>query len=252
MSGTAMRWAWEQHVGNGVAKAVLLALADRADARGVCWPGVEEMAERLELDRRTVQRCLKRLVMSGVIQCDKRSRSDGSQSSNLYLLPIHDAEGEGGRETPQGGSAPGGSGDGPGGDAAESRAGAAESHPGAAECHPNSNEPFREPSKEPSIVNLKGARVTSQELWEGIRARLRPEVSRHAFEMYFGECRAKSIADERRGEQIATLVVECRSAYHAEHIERQYLMLVRKFAHAEIGRVIGVTFVGREERTGEG
>jgi DNA-binding transcriptional ArsR family regulator len=252
MSGTAMRWAWEQRVGNSAAKAVLLALADHADARGVCWPGVEEIARRLELDHRTVQRCLKRLAASGVIRRDPRRRADGSQSSNEYLLPIHPlAAGEGVPAPPGSGDVPGGSVAAPGGVAADSHAVESDGRAGAAGSHPHSIEPSKEPSKEPTIVNLKGERLTSQQLWEKVQERLKAEVTRPNYEVYFSETKALTIADERAGDQIATLVVECRSAFHADHISRRFTMLVRKFAYAEIGRVVGLRFTSRQERQGE-
>jgi len=243
-----MQWAWKQRAGSATAKAVLLALADHADARGVCWPGILELAGRLEMNRRTVQRSLKQLIAEGIIQCDGRRRADGSHSSNFYILPIHAPPREGVAAPPPGDGATGESVAATGGGAAEEQAGASESHAGAAERHPHSIESSREPSKEPTIVNLKGERVTCAALWEKIRERLKEEVPIQSFEMYFSEARAVSIADERSGDQIATLVVACRSAFHAEAISRRYTMLARKFAYAEIGRVVGLRFTAKEER----
>ena len=43
-------------------KAVYIYLRDRADASGVCWPGIKTIARELGLSPRTVQRALADLL----------------------------------------------------------------------------------------------------------------------------------------------------------------------------------------------
>ena len=61
-------------------KAVYIYLRDRADASGVCWPGIKTIARELGLSPRTVQRALADLEQHG---------SNGSLTSNLYRLTKH-------------------------------------------------------------------------------------------------------------------------------------------------------------------
>ena len=49
-------------------KAVYIYLRDRADASGVCWPGIKTIARELGLSPRTVQRALADL------ECRQRNR----------------------------------------------------------------------------------------------------------------------------------------------------------------------------------
>ena len=53
-------------------KTVYIYLRDRADASGVCWPGIKAIAGELGLSPRTVKR--------------QRHRANGSLTSNLYRL----------------------------------------------------------------------------------------------------------------------------------------------------------------------
>ena len=59
-------------------KTVYIYLRDRADASGICWPGIKTIAGELGLSPRTVQRALADLR--------QRHRANGSLTSNLYRL----------------------------------------------------------------------------------------------------------------------------------------------------------------------
>jgi hypothetical protein len=56
MSHRAMTWAVDQRTGSPARKAVLMNLADRADAVWLCWPGQKLIAKDTELGERTVRR----------------------------------------------------------------------------------------------------------------------------------------------------------------------------------------------------
>ena len=67
-------------------KTVYIYLRDRADASGVCWPGIKTIAADLGLSRSTVKRALNELVQMGYLTKSARYRSNGSHTSNLYRL----------------------------------------------------------------------------------------------------------------------------------------------------------------------
>ena len=67
-------------------KTVYIYLRDRADASGVCWPGIKTIARELGLSPRTVQRALADLEHRQLIEKRQRHRANGSLTSNLYRL----------------------------------------------------------------------------------------------------------------------------------------------------------------------
>ena len=67
-------------------KPVYIYLRDRADASGVCWPGIKTIAGELGLSPRTVQRALADLEQHGYLAKLPRYRPNGSNTSNLYTL----------------------------------------------------------------------------------------------------------------------------------------------------------------------
>jgi hypothetical protein len=59
---------WDHSTAKGNDLLVLLALADNADQeRSLAWPGVDLIAQKARVDRRTAQRCLRRLEEAGEI-----------------------------------------------------------------------------------------------------------------------------------------------------------------------------------------
>jgi hypothetical protein len=88
MSVMAMTWAWEQNI-PAPSKLVLMALADHADDSGRGWPGINRIASKCGMSRRTVQRHITALSEQQLIAVDRQRRRDnGSQTSNIYQLPI--------------------------------------------------------------------------------------------------------------------------------------------------------------------
>ncbi|QLG88562.1 helix-turn-helix domain-containing protein [Chitinibacter bivalviorum] len=71
-----------------VDKLTLLVLADVADESGLCWPSQKYIARRATISQRSVQRVLNRLSGAGLIRVEKRTRADGSQTSNYYHLDL--------------------------------------------------------------------------------------------------------------------------------------------------------------------
>ncbi len=82
-----MNWAWRQAL-KPVPKLVLMALADIADDKGICWPSMSTVAAKCNVSTRTIRRCIQDLVTHDLLQVEQRYRNDGSNSSNRYQLQL--------------------------------------------------------------------------------------------------------------------------------------------------------------------
>ncbi len=82
-----MNWAWRQEL-KPVPKLVLMALADIADDKGICWPSMSTVATKCNVSTRTIRRCIQDLVSRDLLQVEQRYRHDGSNSSNRYRLRL--------------------------------------------------------------------------------------------------------------------------------------------------------------------
>lgn len=86
MSWDATRWAWRTPA-DGLAKYVLLALADYADSKGAsCYPSLGEVASKTGLGTSTVRRLLRQLESDGLIKV--RVSSGGRHARSDYKLLI--------------------------------------------------------------------------------------------------------------------------------------------------------------------
>jgi hypothetical protein len=95
MSHAARNWAKAQTVGNGVAKAVLLELADCANERGECWPGLPAICRVIEHCDEAVRVAVKLLIKRKLIEKEPRTTPGGKMLSPLWRLKM-DAEAAGG------------------------------------------------------------------------------------------------------------------------------------------------------------
>lgn len=68
MSIHIMSDVWRNSPSSGGRLLVLLALADRANDEGICWPGVKELSNKARLGPRQVERVLKELERDGEIE----------------------------------------------------------------------------------------------------------------------------------------------------------------------------------------
>jgi DNA-binding MarR family transcriptional regulator len=68
------------------AVAVYMYLRDRADKNGVCFPAVPTIAGDLSLSESTVRRAINDLEKSKLIRREIRTRDNGSQTSNLFIV----------------------------------------------------------------------------------------------------------------------------------------------------------------------
>ncbi|HEY2619632.1 MAG TPA: helix-turn-helix domain-containing protein [Acetobacteraceae bacterium] len=69
MSIAALNWAFAQPI-MGMAKPVLIALADYADQDGWSWPAIARLGFRAGCDERTAQRAIRQLVGAGLIEVE--------------------------------------------------------------------------------------------------------------------------------------------------------------------------------------
>jgi DNA-binding transcriptional ArsR family regulator len=81
---------WARRIGglSIAAKAVLMALADHADAEGKAWPKLKTLAEITSMTERHVRRQIGVLEGRGLLVREDRFRKDGGQTSNIYRLAI--------------------------------------------------------------------------------------------------------------------------------------------------------------------
>ena len=71
-------------------KAVYIYLRDRADASGVCWPGIKTIARELGLSPRTVQRALTDLERRQLIE--KQNRRVPSRFMRKFICRLRLSE----------------------------------------------------------------------------------------------------------------------------------------------------------------
>ena len=94
MSSSARDWAWQQRLprlpngAQATAKLVLLYLAERADANGVCWPSFAAIAQATGSTPPAVNRALRRLTELGLVVAIRRSDALGRRSSSRYELRV--------------------------------------------------------------------------------------------------------------------------------------------------------------------
>lgn len=70
----------------GTVKSIALALANRANDNGSCWPSIKTLSSDTGFSISTVKRSISTLKSSGYLTIEARSRKDGSQTSNRYHL----------------------------------------------------------------------------------------------------------------------------------------------------------------------
>jgi hypothetical protein len=91
LSVRASTWAWEQIRALKLAKGealVLLRIADHADSEGLCWPGVDGLAEYCG-DESTVRRALKGLERRELLERSPRQQAEGrGRASDLIQLHL--------------------------------------------------------------------------------------------------------------------------------------------------------------------
>lgn len=88
MSIAALNWAWSQDCPNASSKLVLLALADKANEDGECWPGMGTVADMAGVSVRQVSTHLARLEEVGLLSRRRRRSGIGRLGSYVYYLKV--------------------------------------------------------------------------------------------------------------------------------------------------------------------
>jgi hypothetical protein len=88
MSIDAMNAVWRSTLEGTPHRFVLLALADRADDEGYCWPGIANIMDKTDLSRSSVKRSIRHLEASNLLQRAPRFTIDGDRDSNMYQINV--------------------------------------------------------------------------------------------------------------------------------------------------------------------
>ncbi len=99
MSVQAITWVIELNIPVPGQKLALFALANYATKTGLCFPGQETLAKDTSQGTRTVRRHLAALEQAGFIKRTRRSREDGSRTSDEYQLNMPAAKLAGSEES---------------------------------------------------------------------------------------------------------------------------------------------------------
>jgi len=92
MSVRLITRVFDARIGDHIAKAVLVKLADFANDEGVSWPAIKRISLDTEIPERTVKRKLAWLEAEGFI-CRRRERTDGGHYGlTFYMLTLPQPE----------------------------------------------------------------------------------------------------------------------------------------------------------------
>jgi hypothetical protein len=84
----AVAWAMSQKVGSPTGKILLLCLANYADDEWKCWPSQSTISEETEVSERATRDWLEKLEAAGFISRSRRTRKDGSRTSDMIHLNV--------------------------------------------------------------------------------------------------------------------------------------------------------------------
>lgn len=85
MSRKATDWAWRYPAPSSSIKLVLLALADRADEIGKCFPSIQRLHRDTGLNRKTIIKAITELCHAGALS-DTGQRKGATQRVKVYRL----------------------------------------------------------------------------------------------------------------------------------------------------------------------
>lgn len=83
MSFTALNWAWAQTCRNGIAKSVLVYLANCADRNGECFPSIPTIARIVQHGEASVKTAIRGLIEDRLLEREQRERN-----SYRFRLPV--------------------------------------------------------------------------------------------------------------------------------------------------------------------
>jgi len=85
MSVQIMSRVWEKSTRKGNDLLLLLAISDHTDSDGVCWPGIESLAEKTRVTERQLIRNVHTLAESGELFI---KTGGGRSNTNLYMVTV--------------------------------------------------------------------------------------------------------------------------------------------------------------------
>lgn len=88
MSVSIITRVFEQSASKGSRRVIMLAIADSADDRGVCWPSIKILANKANIDARNVRSHLSDLHDAKELLTVPRKADSGRQRSNAYIVAI--------------------------------------------------------------------------------------------------------------------------------------------------------------------
>lgn len=88
MSIELMTKVWNDDGTEGAERLVLLSLADQANDKGVCWPGMATIARRANVEKRTALRCVNSLRSKGYLTVQHRRINEMKNETNIYTVSI--------------------------------------------------------------------------------------------------------------------------------------------------------------------
>jgi hypothetical protein len=88
MSFSAQNWAWDQRCKTGIAKMVLLYLANCADRNGECFPGILKIVKNVQHTERAVRQAILDLLEWRQIEAERQWMENGRCTSTRYRLPV--------------------------------------------------------------------------------------------------------------------------------------------------------------------
>src|SRR5690554_3106445 len=76
---------------HGSEKLLYIALLNRSNSKGECWPSLATLEKEVGVSRNTILKKLRALESKGLIRRVKRKGSDGRDLSNVYkVLPFRE------------------------------------------------------------------------------------------------------------------------------------------------------------------
>lgn len=89
MSNAFLSAVWNDYPGEGGSELlVLVALADRANESGVCWPSIARIAEQVRLSRSQTQRVVHGLIGAGILSVLGNERGGAPGASRHYRINL--------------------------------------------------------------------------------------------------------------------------------------------------------------------
>lgn len=91
MSVDAMSYVWKTALA-GAQKLMLLAIADRADEKGVCYPGIDKLAEKCGIKIRAAQKLISKLEELGelVVEVAGGTKTSSGKTNRYYMKKFRD------------------------------------------------------------------------------------------------------------------------------------------------------------------